>query len=216
MRSIGYDVRRRFRASMNGSDDAYPEYAAYTRRPRRALLGAGIAGLAIVGVAGTYLALAGGLGGWLLGSNISAPNPAGPAGAPAFTGAAHAPQPHPAPSLSPTDVATTPGTAGGRHAGGSGRAAAGVDGQPATHRATSSTSPSATSEPTTPAPSPSPSTTPPVTPTDPPTSSDPSPPDSPSPSVSDSAPDFSAAAARDVAGNERSGRSSSTIPTVGA
>jgi hypothetical protein len=216
MRSIEYDVRRRFRRWTNRSDDAYPEYAAYMRRPRRALVGGGIAGLAVIGVAGTYFALAGGLGGWLLGSNISAPNPIGPSGAPAVTGAAHAPAPRPSPTPSPGPSATVTAAGGGRFNGGSGRIAAGTGAEPPTHRATSSPSASVTTTPTNPAPAPSPTTPPPVTPTDPPTSTDPSPSDSPTPTVTDSGPDGSGAAVRKIAGAERGGWSSSTITTTGA
>jgi hypothetical protein len=202
-RSIAYDVRLRLRRWLGIADDAYPEYAAYTRRPRRALRIGGIAGLAAVGVAGTYLALAGGLGGWLLGSNVTPPGTSG-AGLPAGA--------HPAPSRtgSPTRPAKapTPGAVD-PHVAGGGR---GPTGAPTSRRATSvpDTPPATASG--TPTTSPSPSMSPAPTPTDSPTSADPSP--SASPSPTDSAGTTVAPAAVERPGGSR--RSFSTISTAGA
>jgi len=176
VRSIAYDARRRLRTWRVRADDAYPEYAAYVRRPRRALYGGGIASLAALGVAGTYLALAGGLGGWLLGENVPAPDP-GTSGATAGTNAAHARRPRPGPTPSPLPPPATHRPHGGGPGG---------DGAPATHRATSTPTAPASGTPGSPTPVPTPTSDPPVTPTDPPTSSEPSPPDSPTPTATES------------------------------
>jgi hypothetical protein len=218
LRSVGYDARRRLRTWRGRADDAYPEYAAYVRRPRRALYGGGIAGLAVLGVAGTYLALAGGLGGWLLGEDISAPNP-GSSGATTVTNAGHAGRPaaKPNPSPAPPPATDPPPTAGshGTHGSG-GRTPIGAASTPPTHRATSTPTQPGSSTPGTPRPSPSPSSDPPVTPTDPPTSTVPSPPDSPTPSPSESAAIESTTLAAAAGRAERAERPSSTISTAGA
>jgi hypothetical protein len=88
VRSIGYDLRQRVSGR---SDMAFPEYDAYMRRPRRALYGGGIAVLAAGGVAGTYFALAGGLGGLILGDHGT--HPVGRPDQATATAAAHAPAP---------------------------------------------------------------------------------------------------------------------------
>ena len=124
-RSIWYEQRHRA-----GRDD-FPEYDAYTRRPRPWLVGGAVAGTAAIGVVGTYLVLAGGLGGWLIGPSGPvdpgrAPGGSGPTGA-VYTPAAPAPPtgrvPHsrgsghgstgtPAPSASGTGTSTPPPTGG--------------------------------------------------------------------------------------------------------
>ncbi len=217
MRSLGYDVRTRFRSLTRRSDDAYPEYSAYVRRPRRALIAAGIASLALIGVAGTYFALADGLGGWLLGSAVGGPGPSWPA----TPGVVRSSSPSTPPNSSPTPLPAPASTGldSGRPAGVAGRTATGVGNTPTTHRATSSPTTSAAGPTHAPHPSASPSPSESETPSDPPTSSDPSPSESPSPSATDSE---APSAARDAvatggtAGAERGGWSSSTISTAGA
>jgi hypothetical protein len=173
-RSLSYDIRRRIG---RGADDAYPEYDAYAQRPRRALIGGGIAVLAAAGVAGTYLALASGLGGWLLGTDPTGPNPAAPPQTPVVTSATPSTRTNPRTAPSPTStrsglvpipVTTVPPAAG--------RATA-----PTPSDRAISTPPVA---PTPPRHSPSPSPSPSATPSSIPTSTDPS--TTPSPTPSDS------------------------------
>ena len=120
LRSIGYDLRQRLDAVWYRADAAYPEYDAYSRRPRRTMLVGGLVTLATVGVVGTYMALAGGLGSWLLGDN-GAPGPAGPPDAGTVTTAAHAPAPRPSaaprPLSSPDPGAPTPAAGASKSSG---------------------------------------------------------------------------------------------------
>src|SRR6185369_17590938 len=66
LRSLRYDLRRDLTRARTGV--IYPEYDIYSRQPRRLLFGGGVAVLALGGIAGTYFALANGLGGLILGS----------------------------------------------------------------------------------------------------------------------------------------------------
>lgn len=68
-RSLRYDLMRD--NSPTQTDIAYPEYDAYSRRPRRFLATGGIAALALGGVAATYFVLSTGLGGLILNSSTN-------------------------------------------------------------------------------------------------------------------------------------------------
>jgi hypothetical protein len=207
-RSLSYDIRRRIG---RGTDDAYPEYDAYAQRPRRALIGGGIAVLAAAGVAGTYLALASGLGGWLLGTDPTGPNPAAPPQTPVVTSAtpsatttsrtAPSPTPTRAGQL-PIPVTTVP-PGPGRTATPSGRAI--------------STPPVApTPTPTPPRHSASPTPSPSATPSSNPSSTDPSAPPSPTPSDSGEASTESYASPGAVTAVPANMRTSSTFVSTGA
>jgi hypothetical protein len=115
-RSLRYDLKRD--NSRTYDDITYPEYDAYSRRPRRLLATSGITALALGGVAATYFVLSTGLGGLLLNSSTndvpSNPFPAVTNSdgklvvAPPAMGSNGAPQPAPSPSPNPT----TPGLGG--------------------------------------------------------------------------------------------------------
>jgi hypothetical protein len=176
VRSVRYDVRQRVDATWSRTHPAYPEYDAYARRPRRVLIGSGITVLAAGGVAGTYLLLAGGLGGALLGSTNTPP----PAGRPehgSVTSAAHGPasSANSDPKLLPASQipVASPTQAGEPKTAGSGQ-----------HPSVGTPSPSTSAHSGTPRPDPQPSRTPRPTPTD--TTPQPTPTATPTPSPSTS------------------------------
>jgi len=212
VRSIGYDLRQRFRGAGSSADASYPEYDAYARRPRRVLIGGGIAVLAAGGVAGTYLLLAGGLGGWLLGSNPSAPDPAARPGTPAVTTGAQTPRSQPTKSLIPS-TAPLPGSSVGHPTPGLHPTPSTLSGS---HRATSppvvKPSHSPTKAPASPTPSPAPS----PTPSESPTSGDSPSPSSPSPSDNDSPSGARRGRAHDAAAQAPPRWSLSTLRPTGA
>ncbi len=179
VRSIGYDLRRRLDAVWSRTDSAYPEYDAYARRPRRAMLIGGLATLASIGVVGTYLVLAGGLGSWLLG-NTHAPGPAGPPDAGNVTTAAHAPAPRPSaarkppPSPGTSEAATgEPKSATPTRAGATPSSSARPGRVNASNRPSGPVVPPPPTDTATPTPSPTPSPAP--TPSDSPTPTQPDP-----------------------------------------
>ncbi|HEY2791120.1 MAG TPA: hypothetical protein VGJ28_02110 [Micromonosporaceae bacterium] len=211
-RSIGYDVRRRIGW---GADDAYPEYDAYSKRSRPVLLAGGIAGLAVAGVAGTYFALAGGLGGMLLGTVPTGANPAAPPQTPVVTSAT--------PTAGTTRSTTAPTPTPSR--GGlppvpitNGPIPAGQTGASPTPSQRAKSSPSATPSrtPTPPVTSPSASASPSPSPSASPTSGDPTPSDSPSASTSDEASTVSFPGTDKAEIVPAVQRTESTIPATGA
>jgi hypothetical protein len=92
-RSLRYDLVRRSDPAQERTDVLYPEYDAYEkedrRQPRRLALAGGVGLVVAGGVAGTYFAVAGGLGALLAGTpatgNDSPPRP--PAASPSAAGA---------------------------------------------------------------------------------------------------------------------------------
>jgi hypothetical protein len=212
IRSIGYDARRRIG---RGRDDAYPEYDAYARRPRRALLSGGIMVLAASGVAGTYFVLSGGLGGWLLDTDPAAQTPAVRPETSTIATAASAPRSRPSATTSarpvPSGIGLPPIVIPGGHI------ATGSTPTPSpSNHATSAPSTSATPTPisTPPPPAPSPSLSP--TPTDNPSSDPPNPPISPAPTDTGTAADIAYAPAHDSAAQPVDIRSVSTFVPAGA
>jgi hypothetical protein len=212
-RSVGYDVRRRIGW---GGEDAYPEYDAYAKRPRPVLLAGGIAGLAVAGVAGTYFALAGGLGGMLLGTVPTGNNPAAPPQTPVVTSATptagtarstSGPAPTPSrdglPPIPITSGPTGPGQAAGATPTPSQRAKSSPSPAP-----TRTPTPPATSAPASPSPSPSPSESP--------TSGDPSPAPSDSSSASDEASTVTYPSSATAMTVPAAMRAESTFPSTGA
>ena len=203
LRSVGYDLRRRMDAVWSRSDAAYPEYDAYARKPRRVMLVSGVVAVAAIGVVGTYMVLAGGLGTWLLGDN-KAPDHAAPPAAGTVTSAAHGPAARqnkpPKPATGPTG---SPAPAGAPKSSGQTRGTQAPSGSAHPGAPKPSSHPTAPPE-STPTPAPTPSATP---------SPAPTPSDTPSPTPPDPSPSSDGSQQADIQPIDLSRPQSTSMPT---
>jgi hypothetical protein len=170
------DLRRRADGPAADTAVTYPEYDAYERRPRRLRVRLVAGSLVAVVVAGTWFAVAGGLGG-LLSDPSTGPQPAGGHGTP--TG-------HPSPSPSPGLVigAPTPVSSPGGHRTRTPTAPTAPTARPTSNPPSAGHSPTPTARPSSPSASPTSSPTPSATGTPTPT---PSVSDTPTPTPTGSA-----------------------------